>query len=368
MKKLWTVFILLAITLVFTLSPLSDDSNCQANTTIMKKEVNSYLEPIVQATSNTTIYSHTMELRFQSDFTVSAVSTIIFENIDLESQTHFHFAINKTITSPFVFDPYGSLSFTPKVFENSFEMNITLRYPLLANQMCVIHISYELVIELVHNQEPNEYYIFQFPFRHYRDLNMFNLEIYLPINNDLALDETPYAVLPTDATRVIDSGLVKITWELDSVIKNYEYIYQISFKEVDSILIPTTIVVIPSFVYTLMGLTFILGLTLASFVSLMIFKRRIQPRKSSLVSSLLSDSEQAVIQAINDEGGMAIQKRICERTAYSKSKVSQILLKLEEKDILKRERWGRTNRVTITNENFKKIELDVPEPEIEDEW
>ena len=70
---------------------------------------------------------------------------------------------------------------------------------------------------------------------------------------------------------------------------------------------------------------------------------------------MLSDTEQEVIKAINSDGGVSTQRRICDKTGYSKSKVSQILSKLEEKEVLRRERWGRTNKVTITKTSFKSV-------------
>ncbi|MHA1121778.1 MAG: helix-turn-helix transcriptional regulator, partial [Candidatus Heimdallarchaeota archaeon] len=44
-----------------------------------------------------------------------------------------------------------------------------------------------------------------------------------------------------------------------------------------------------------------------------------------------------------------------DKTGYSKSKVSKILAKLEEKTVLKRDRWGRTNKITIINQSFRQL-------------
>jgi uncharacterized membrane protein len=78
---------------------------------------------------------------------------------------------------------------------------------------------------------------------------------------------------------------------------------------------------------------------------------------------LLTKTELEVIKAINQDGGVSTQRRICEKTGYSKSKVSQILLKLEQRDVLIRERWGRTNKVTITAPTFKTIGVSDEKPE-----
>ena len=93
-------------------------------------------------------------------------------------------------------------------------------------------------------------------------------------------------------------------------------------------------------------------------------KLKYKPKANELVTSLLSKTEQEVIKAINIDGGISTQRKICEKTGYSKSKVSQILLKLEKRNVLLRERWGRTNKVTIINPTFKTLgshELKIPE-------
>ncbi|MHA1156912.1 MAG: helix-turn-helix transcriptional regulator, partial [Candidatus Heimdallarchaeota archaeon] len=102
-------------------------------------------------------------------------------------------------------------------------------------------------------------------------------------------------------------------------------------------------------------LAFIGGIAVSTLAFFLIYRLKFKPVESGLVSSLLSNTEQEVIKAINDDSGVSTQRRICDKTGYSKSKVSQILAKLEEKDVLTRERWGRTNKVTITNPSFKAV-------------
>jgi uncharacterized membrane protein len=97
------------------------------------------------------------------------------------------------------------------------------------------------------------------------------------------------------------------------------------------------------------------GSIIGSVVVFLIFTIHRKPVEKQLVTSLLTDTEQEVIKAINADSGISTQRRICEKTGYSKSKVSQILAKLEEKKVLKRERWGRTNKVTITNPSFRQL-------------
>jgi hypothetical protein len=300
------------------------------------------------------VINHRMELTIRTDFTIRVESTLVIENNNTEPLYFFIFAINKTISSVFVSDPYDTLLFTWAILDESSVLNITLREPLLQNEKHVITILYELS----ETAYPiSDYYSFEFKMCHWMTTHNFQLAIFLPSNYGLIEEAALIPLYPEPDKIYTRYNLLVIEWELSNVVTNYEYLYAIRFKEIEPFS-PTIIYVIPKIFYFYLTLAFIGGILISGSVSYLFVVKKYQPEKQKLVSSLLSNSEQAVLKAINDEGGVAIQRRICERTGFSKSKVSQLLLKLEEKNILKRERWGRTNRVTITDDSFLNIDLE----------
>ncbi len=302
------------------------------------------------------IIYHNMKVKIQLDFRLRVESTLVIENSDNISIDYFQFIINDSISNVLVTDPIGSLEFSWTVFTESSALNITMRYPLLEGQKYVITISYFLShLMPFYVQEPYEFYTLEYAIFHYLTTQRFDLEISLPLGYGLIESTNPRPTYPIPERVYVEDNIVKISWTSMNIVPNYEYFYTLRFETIDI----SIIIINPKnpLVYLYVTLAFLGGVAISALVSFLIIKRKYFPVKTDLVSSLLSDSEQAVIKAINDEGGVAIQRRICDRTGYSKSKVSQILLKLEEKNVLKRERWGRTNKVTITNPSFLNIEL-----------
>lgn len=66
-----------------------------------------------------------------------------------------------------------------------------------------------------------------------------------------------------------------------------------------------------------------------------------------LVLRLLTGDERTMYKALMDSGGEALQKDLIQRTKMSDAKVSRLLDKLSEKDIVVKERFGATNKVRI---------------------
>jgi uncharacterized membrane protein len=61
----------------------------------------------------------------------------------------------------------------------------------------------------------------------------------------------------------------------------------------------------------------------------------------------LDADEEMVIDMLEDSGGDMLQKDIVAETDYSKAKISGLVSELEEKDIVNKEKDGRSNRVTL---------------------
>lgn len=66
-----------------------------------------------------------------------------------------------------------------------------------------------------------------------------------------------------------------------------------------------------------------------------------------LVLRLLSGDERTMYKTLMDSGGEALQKDLIQRTKMSNAKVSRVLDRLVEKDIVLKERYGATNKVRI---------------------
>ena len=94
------------------------------------------------------------------------------------------------------------------------------------------------------------------------------------------------------------------------------------------------------------GLAIALLITLAGgYLSIHPYTREQTDDVKPVDTSKLDEDEQAVLEVVNAGGGSAYQSDVVKETGYSKVKVSRVLDKLEQKNILERKRRGMTNLV-----------------------
>lgn len=319
------------------------------NITSFSKFSETNKSPLIQ------LLTHNLEVKLQPDGSSRVISTFAVTNNDSQPISYFMLELNETISSVYAFDPIGSLPFTWTVLEgNNNLINVTLRYPLLEENIYVFSVSYEKENVLFHIQEPTEYYEFGFEVFHYYPSDQFNLEVVLPVGGKLLEDETQKSVAPTPNKIFTEDSLVKVRWVISDVEQDVEDYFLIRFQIASNCLLqeesgsPVLYII----------LAFFGGLLIGGVGTFFVYKKLRQSGETELVSSLLSKSERSIIKAINADNGISTQKRICEKTGFSKSKVSQILSKLEEKGVLERERWGRTNKVTLIESTFQELGVD----------
>ena len=300
---------------------------------------------------NETLLAHHMKIKVNNDHSLKVTSTYVVTNNDTQPMDFFAVEIGKNISSVFSFDPIGTLSFTWVInITTGSLINVSMRYPLFPNETYVFSIEYRIDTVIYFVQEPIEYYGLDFEVTHPRKTDLFELELCLPTESDLLDQSPPEPVYPNPHRIVEEDGLVKIYWVLENLDMDDDDVFLIRFVT-RTTNIPNNSNLKPLFYI----LTLLAGIALGSLTLFLIYKLKFKPAESQLVSSLLTKTEQEVIKAINQDDGVSTQRRICEKTGYSKSKVSQILLKLEQRKVLVRERWGRTNKVTITAPAFKTI-------------
>ncbi len=301
---------------------------------------------------NETLLVHTMEIDIRNDESLKIISTFVLTNNDTQPIEYFSLEINKTISSVFCFDPIGSLSFTWMVDPIVGNLiNISMGYPLLQDEIYVFSVSYEIEDVIYHVDQPVEYFGLEFETKHVRNTDLFRLILNLPHYSALLEDSLPAPVFPTPTSITSEDNSIIITWETTNVNIDETDVFLVRYTPASNSPVDNNLNLLPLYIV----LAFIGGIAVSTLAFFLIYRLKFKPVESGLVSSLLSNTEQEVIKAINDDSGVSTQRRICDKTGYSKSKVSQILAKLEEKDVLTRERWGRTNKVTITNPSFKAI-------------
>ncbi len=311
-----------------------------------------FSQTINLATSNNeTLLSHVMEVDIQIDFTVKVTSTFVLANNNSYPISNFLLTINMTIFSVFCSDPLGPLDFQWMVapeFGNL--INISMRFPLLSNNIYVFSVTYVIDHIIYHNEGSLDYYGLDFEVTHPRNTETFVLDLSLPVYATIVKDAPFEPIFPSANKIYKENEVVTVEWQLDQRIANETDIFLVRFAfgvENTGNNFPYNALFYP--------LTVLFSLLVGGAIVFLVLHFRNKPVEKELVTALLTNTEQEIIKAINADGGISTQRRICEKTGYSKSKVSQILTKLEEKKVLKRERWGRTNKVTITNSSMRQL-------------
>ncbi|MBN1329123.1 MAG: winged helix-turn-helix transcriptional regulator [Candidatus Heimdallarchaeota archaeon] len=353
-----SVNFLIVIIVVSAISMIAIDSSSNPQESSLVVPLNESNNSLVQFSpkviENETFLTHNMYVKLSLDNSIKVTSTYVLANNDSEPISFFVLEVNKTITSVYSFDPMGSLIFSwiiDPIIGNI--INITLRYPLFPNDFCVFSTSYEIENVVYKVGSPSEFYALDYEVIHPRYSNRFNLEISLPVYALLLEEGPPDPVYPHPNKIYTEDEVVKINWYLTKRETTDDDIFLVRY-----LLTPQDTTNKPNLLILYYFLTLFAGIAIGIGGVLIYYTYRKKPAETELVSSLLTKTEQEVIKAINSDNGISTQRRICEKTGYSKSKVSQILAKLEEKNVLKRERWGRTNKVSISNPSFKNLGQD----------
>jgi uncharacterized membrane protein len=76
-------------------------------------------------------------------------------------------------------------------------------------------------------------------------------------------------------------------------------------------------------------------------------KKKVTEQKEQILNVFLSNDEKKVMELIKNDPDGALQSDLVIKTGYSKVKMHRILKSLENKSLIKRGRFGITNRVLV---------------------
>lgn len=100
--------------------------------------------------------------------------------------------------------------------------------------------------------------------------------------------------------------------------------------------------VLPILVYAISFISIALGAALV-----MLLQWRISERQVRTMLKLLPGEERRVVGILLDSGGSLEQNRLVALSGYGKVKISRILKRLEERDVVKKTTLGNTNLVVL---------------------
>lgn len=251
------------------------------------------------------------------------------------------------LSSITIFDAEGELYYEWIINEFIHILNITMREPLEFQQHYSYTVTYLLEEAILQSFEVAEAFVFHWTLTHDEDMEQFTLIITLPAQYELYNQS---ALEPDADYKSVDGK--RFEWNYNNKEENEIQIWIVRFQiqQISTIPIPP-----PSkgAWFAMIG-TFFAGLIAGGLTVFFIIKSRTDIERKEIVETLLSQPEKEIIRIIKNENGVTTQSKICSVSEFSKAKVSYYLNELENKGIIQKERWGRMNRIRITDDSVDK--------------
>lgn len=311
--------------------------------------------------SNNTIQriDYSIEAEIQSDLKdIICHSQIILKNIGPETLSFLLIELELTtllidsrISTIFVSNTINNLDFQwfP---ENGYNLlNITLLSPLEPQTIRTIVIDFILEDAIIQSMVKEDSYILLWDFVNDDDCNDFSLTLILPMDYTL-FNESSLPPLEPESDYISPDGR-EMRWEYTNLTIGTELSWTVRFQKI-SYQTPTSTSE-TRILWWGMLLTFIGGLLIGGLIVFFIFKAQKDSQNAELLQSLLSEPEKRIIQIILENENNTTQRKIWITSGFSKSKVSYYISKLEEKGIIKKEPWGRMNKIKLIDKSFSQI-------------
>ena len=299
------------------------------------------------------------KLSYSVQLTSSSVAStqieMTIQNQGSVSLSYIETWLNSSYSSFFAYDAYGNLPFSWKpAGSGAHLLNVTLRTSLFANQTTVYYLQCLWDLTILENSEAS-YKQVELPLILPLETDWLVFQLSLPSGNKLIDD--PFNVIPSNDVYVqVHGDNSLITWFLTSPSLTYgtPVVFSAKYSQVlveeesknDSFAMGTFLIGI------------LIGVSVSALVTFFILKSGflLQKKERSVkefTQMLFTSDEILLLKTIEEKDGIMVQQEIEVTTGYSKSKVSRHLSLLEEKGLITRERFGRTNRVYLTDASRK---------------
>ena len=171
--------------------------------------------------------------------------------------------------------------------------------------------------------------------------------IKLPENGVLAGEDVNESYSPDGAKILSDGKRILLYWEWNELdvgeTMQFSVLYDMPLTggPLFSVIIVSLTMII---ILVMIGITFYIKKSTTKSVK----------HAEEIVSSVLNDDENKVVEIIKEHGGEIIQRNIVRETDFSKAKVSRIVKNLKERNILEVIPLGRKNKIKIVIDMEKK--------------
>ena len=303
--------------------------------------------------SDILIRSHTIEIDIFTPTSLEVQETFVVQNNHNSIMTSIDLWINHSLTTLVVKDEEGALIHDWYVITNTSNyLTVLFRTALAQNDTATFSINYELNQELIFTEGEPSYYSLEFYSTITYDTLAHSTSIILPqtsyiYDEDEAL--SPY--YPANPQINWDRDRIVVSWDSANITAEDNQLFLLRFEEP---ITPASDAPISPYLLFILGLIagFFIGISGVSWL----IRHREKKAIKKLGSTLLTDTQKTLIKIVYDHEGKVSQKDLCDITGFSKSKISRNLVPLEMRGLVRREQWGRTYVVYLTDDGRTVIE------------
>lgn len=183
--------------------------------------------------------------------------------------------------------------------------------------------------------ESNEVNVFDYSQSIFRPTRNYNMKVILPSGTGLLNQANASAPIVRPSNYEVGSNgrRIFIEWHTEPGLGD-TLSFSVMFEEFSS---PVN--------YLKIAAAILLILIIAG-VGYMTWKRKTRENIESVYEEL-SEDQITVIELLRDNGGSMLQKDVVNESEYSKAKISGVVSELVEKEIVEKEKEGRSNKLTI---------------------
>ncbi len=301
--------------------------SCKISDTLGKNHCNSIQQ-------NLRVLKHEIEIDILSVEEVKVLERYRIENVQNSSVSSIELWINQStdniVTSGNLNSDINSIS------NASHLITLNLHSEFLPNDTELFTLTYDL------NNLPRisfkKFYYFQFwsSISYYTQIHTISLR--LPYKSTIHVEKDFTSFFPVDnVTAILDPPRVYISWffyNLEPFENQFCFIYfDKPFQNP------------PVWVFILGPAG---GIAVGVGGSIWFMRRKERRIMKNLGEIFLSESQKEILKLIYENEGKMLQKDICLKTGFSRSRVSRNLVPLEQQGLIEREKWGKNYTIRLT--------------------
>lgn len=243
------------------------------------------------------------------------------------------------IKKPLEFSAYDNLGKLDYTFESDNHVIIDLRKPLLPGKKTRIRMEY-ILSDIVADYENSK--ILTFSYIPDVSIKNFSIRVILPEGSMLASEtkregESISTAYPTPERIYTDGERIIIEWSKKNLVAHENFRIFVMYKMLEEKKIKYALLIF-------------IGIILGSGVTFLAFKGRGKKKEMKIAKLVLSEDEQKIFDLLVERRGIMLQEEITKELGYSKAKVSKLVRKLEEKGIIRKEPYKKTNKLYLKKE------------------